>query len=319
MKVSVVIPAFNEEESLQYALPRLFTVLTYCKKIDLCNSFEILIVDDGSTDATQDMVRVFAETLEKSVKKYADIRLIEMIGNQGHMSALTVGYLEFKGDCVISLDADLQDPPEIIPAMIEKFMSTGANCIQTVRVSRKSDTFFKVFTAKYYYLIIKKLTGVQIIPNAADFRLLTRNEAKMIASLPENKKVFRLLIPYFKIKTELIGIDRQKRVAGKSKYTLFKMIKLSIDSLLGFSVKPLRFILFFALCSLGISLAATVYTLIDFFSNRALPGWTSLVLISLFGYSILTIALSVIGEYIGRIYFQLLGRPMHRYREIKSI
>jgi glycosyltransferase involved in cell wall biosynthesis len=316
VKVSAAIPAFNEEEALKISLPIIYRTLLEAKEFNLCDSFEILVINDGSSDGTATRVREFqAEFKDQDFLFDNPVRLINMRGNQGHMKALEAGYQEFSGDCIITLDADMQDPPEVMIQMIRVFQETKCPCVQAARSSRKSDTYFKRTSARVFYKLIRLMTGVSIIPHAADYRLLSRNEAKMIAALPEDKKIFRLLIPYFQIETTIIEITRQERVAGKSKYSFLKMLKLALDSLLGFSIKPLRAILYMALLSILLFIAVAINAVVAWLSNNAVPGWTTIALAGLFGYGTMIIALATIGEYVGRIYFQILDRPSLRYVE----
>jgi len=318
MKVSVGIPAFNEEDAIQITLERVLEVLNNAVSLKLCDSFEVLVVDDGSTDKTKDMVRNFINNLESQTTDNP-IRLIAMQGNQGHMHALEVCLIEFMGECLITLDADMQDPPETIIEMIRIFSQSRVPCVQAVRVSRVEDSFFKRNSARFYYGMIAKLTGVPLIPNAADFRLLAREEAKLIASLPEKSKVFRLLIPYLKIETITVGISRKSRIAGKSKYTLSKMMFLMLDSLIGFSVKPLRGIIYLSIASLFICFAISIHTILVWIRGDTVAGWTTTTLLILYCQSLTMIVLATIGEYLGRIYVQLLGRPKLRYKELNKI
>lgn len=305
----MVIPAFNEEQAIKVTVPMVMSVMNNAVALDLIESYELIIVDDGSTDDTLKVLMQLKTDLANPAKSNSLIRVIQMKGNQGHMKALEAGLLTFEGDCVITLDADMQDPPETIIQMLTLFNEGDVECIQAARGSRNSDTIFKKASADLYYRLIKLLTGIQVIPHAADFRLISKNQARMIANLPENKKVFRLLIPFFKLKTKVVYIDRQQRISGKSKYTLRKMFKLAADSVIGFSVKPLRTILTLALLSTLIFFLAFAYVVLTWATGETLPGWTSIILVVLFGNMNLLIAISAIGEYIGRIYFQLLARP----------
>ncbi len=316
MRAAIVIPAFNEEEAIKVTVPVVFSVLENAVSMDLIESFEIVVVDDGSTDGTPNILESMKINYSNRPSKLTGtLRIIEMKGNQGHMKALEAGLLAFHGDCVITLDADMQDPPETIIQMLSLFKDGNFECIQAARSSRNSDSFFKKATADLYYRVIRSLTGIQVIPHAADYRLISRDQAKMIANLSENKKVFRLLIPFFKLKTKVVYIERQQRISGKSKYTLTKMIKLAADSVIGFSVKPLRTILTLALLSTLVFLVAFAYVLLTWASGKTLPGWTSILLVMLFGNMNLLIAIAAVGEYIGRIYFQLLARPSVLFHE----
>jgi dolichol-phosphate mannosyltransferase len=314
MKLSVVIPVYNEEDVLEISLPIIYANLEKTKKSELCDGFEIIIVNDGSTDKTLEKISQFQKLNQNSDSKI--LRVINMSGNQGHMKALEAGLLEFNGDCVITLDADLQDPPDAIIEMVRIFNETSIPCIQTVRSSRHADSIFKRNTASLYYRIVKILSGVEVIPNAADYRLLAKKEAKLIVNLQEDKKVLRLLVPYLKIQTHILEIERGPRAAGDSKYTLRKMIKLALDSFIGFSVKPLRIVLYMALINCLVFIGVAFAAIFVWLTGRTVAGWTSIALILLLGYTTSMVALAIIGEYIGRIYFHILGRPSIQYKEI---
>jgi dolichol-phosphate mannosyltransferase len=314
MKASIVIPAFNEEDALRASLPVIYKQLINASQEHLITNFEILVINDGSTDDTQNVT----ESFFKDMRKY-DLqnffRVISFPTNQGHMKAITVGMSACEADFVITIDADLQDPPEAIPAIINLYIQTLTPCIQTVRVNRAQDTFLKRHSASLYYNLIKKITGVAIVPHAADFRLLANREAKMLASLSEHKKIFRLLVPYFAIPTLQYPIERATRVAGRSKYSLRKMMALAIDSLLAFSTKPLRWIMLFSASSLGLFLLFATYALYKWRKEEIAPGWTSISIVISFGFTVTLCSLWIIGEYIARIYNLVLNRPTLEYSE----
>jgi dolichol-phosphate mannosyltransferase len=315
MKVSLVIPVFNEEAVLEVSLPILYATLESLISLELCNSFEMLLVDDGSTDNTLKKIRIFRDSLSASQLEN-EIRIIKMLSNHGHMKAIEAGIRESDGDCIITIDADLQDPPEAIIEMIRIFNDTSISCVQTFRETRETDSLFKRISANIFYKIIRLFTGVSVVPHAADFRLLSKKEAKMIVDLPEEKKIFRLLIPYLNIPTQTLAIERKNRAAGESKYTLMKMIKLALDSALGFSIKPLRLIMYLAIFSTLMFFLIAMNAIRVWLSGSAVQGWTSITLVVLFGYATTSMALATIGEYVGRIYFHMLGRPAMFYSEI---
>ncbi len=315
MKVSVVIPVFNEEEVLEVSLPIIHATLENLISLKLCDSFEMILVDDGSTDKTLTKIRVFRDSLQP-IRSGSEVRLIKMFSNHGHMKSIEAGIRESLGDCIITIDADLQDPPEAIIEMVRIFKETSISCVQTFRQTRETDTTLKRISANIFYRAIRLFTGVSVVPHAADFRLLSKKEAKKIVNLPEEKKIFRLLIPYLKIPTKTLPIERKIRAAGESKYTLMKMIKLALDSALGFSIKPLRLIMYIAMFSTLVFILLAINTIVVWLSGGAVHGWTSIILIILFGYITTTTALAIIGEYVGRIYFQMLGRPTMFYAEI---
>jgi polyisoprenyl-phosphate glycosyltransferase len=316
LKVSIIIPAFNEETALQVTLPAVFQVLSNGIASGMLESYEILVIDDGSTDKTIEVVKSLMdhELLEVDCR----LRLISMRGNQGHMKALEAGYNEFLGDCVITMDADMQDPPSALLGMLSIYIESKVSCVQAVRTSRTKDSLYKRTTASAYYFLVKLLTGVNVTPHAADFRLLSREDAKLIAGLKEHNKIYRLLIHDLKIPTKIFEIQRDSRVSGKSKYTNRKMLWLALDSILSFSVKPLRITLYFGMASLLGSFSLGLYFIVSWIKNPATSTHLVFAFFFIFGYSVLMISLAIIGEYIGRIYFHILDRPKIRYVEIED-
>ncbi len=293
--ISVVVPFFNEEDVALSSLRRIEEVLS---KLD--RPSEIIAVDDGSRDGT-------LSVLLAAKSGIGNLRVLSYKRNWGHMAALSLGLRNSRGELVISIDGDLQDPPEYIPELIRTYLEADSSgysvdVVQTVRADRSSDTMFKRNSAAIYYWVIKKLTGVKVTAHAADYRLMNRSSVDLINSMNSSMKVFRVLIPYLGLKVKLFEIRRDSRYAGESKYRLKDMFRLAIDSFLSFSSKPLRLISAAALLlSMLLSVLALLFFLL-WFSGSTIPGWTSIVLLVTALNCFLVATLGLLGEFVGRIY-----------------
>lgn len=306
LAVSIIVPCFNEQEVITTTLEKISNILMLTDF-----SFELVVVNDGSRDSTRDEILKFKE-LNPKLK----VVIVNLRRNYGHMTAIQAGYEHSSGDLLITIDADLQDPPEIIPDMIGKHLEMGADVVQAVRISRTKDTIFKRLTAYLYYKLVKKMTNLNVIMQAADYRLITKDAVQEVLNLPESQKVMRLLVPYMGFNVATVEFQRQSRIAGKSKYTLSKMINLAIDSFLSFSNQPLRLL---SKYSLYMGIWSALLALISIFLHfilHTIPGWTSIVFLLLSGNALLIMSISLIGEYIGKIYVEILQRP--RYLVEKS-
>ena len=293
-----MIPAFNEAEGIINTLKEVINNIPLSFK----NAYEIIVVDDGSTDSTAREVGVFSQTNNA-------IRLVRMRGNQGHMAAITAGLASANGQWILTMDADLQDPPSLIPKMIEITKDTKCEVVQAVRSSRDRDTFFKKFTATIYYRWMQYLMGSKTIPQGADFRLISKKVRDELLALPEKNKVYRLLIPYLGFHVETISFARGERAFGVTKYPLKKMIGLAIDSTISFSSKPLR-----SLTIIGGTLSVTMFVLavataIAQHFVSTVSGWTSIVCLILAGNSLILAGIGLLGEYISKIFDQVQDRP----------
>ena len=308
--LSVVLPAYNEEEIINQSLSKINSVLT-----SINCTYEIIVVDDGSRDKTLE----FLVQLQTSISQ---LRVIKLDRNLGHMAAIAAGLEASIGQFVVTIDSDLQDPPEHIPEMLDlisKNDGTGVKTevVQAIRIDRTNDSRFKRSTAKLYYKLIKLITGVQAIPDAADYRIMSRRVVNTLVALPEKRKIYRLLIPHLGFKTKTIGIKREKRSAGESKYNLRVMFSLALNSMISFTFRPLRLIgvvgFLFALIML---LLAIIYFIL-FLTSSTVPGWTSLILLLLASNAFLFSSIGLLGEYVGRIYQQTQNRPANLWIEIK--
>ena len=308
MELSVVIPAFNESEVIRQTLDRVISVCKSSGKI-----YEIIVVDDGSTDRTREIVVEL-----KSVHK--EIRIAGYEENMGHAIALVSGLKLSLGGLVVTIDADLQDPPEYILTMLQMFEESSLSLrdlsvVQTVRSDRVSDSFFKRTSASAYYFLIKKMTGVKIRPHSADFRMMKRQVVDDIVALPEKNKILRLLIPALGVKIDYLEIRRDERAAGKTKYSIKKMLSLALDSMVSFNFRPLRLLSVLSLILAIIMLLLSVFFFVMYILYGAVPGWTSIVLLVLSSNSFVVFTLGVLGEYLGRSYEILQGRPQRKIHE----
>lgn len=304
MKIAIVIPCYNEEKVLRETFARLQKVCRRMEKTHEGLWVQLLFVDDGSTDATWSIV---AE-LSASSPAVGGLKLAH---NAGHQHALWAG-LEWAAkhvDAAISIDADLQDDVEVIPEMVEKFL-TGADIVFGVRKERSTDTFFKRHTAQFFYRLMAGLGG-EIVYNHADYRLMSRRALQALMLFPEQNLFLRGMVKSLGFNQECVYYDRAERYAGESKYPLRKMISFALDGITSFSVRPLRYIVILGLVFMLMAVVAIVYGLLSFASGSALPGWTSLMVSLWFiGGAILT-AVGIIGEYVGKIYSEVKHRPRY--------
>ncbi len=300
-KISVIVPMYFEEAVVSECYSRLKEVLINLKKYE----YEIIFVDDGSRDQTLTI-------LEKIALANKNVKIISFSRNFGHQAAVGAGLRYSTGDAVIIIDADLQDPPELIPQMIELW-ENGNDVIYAKRKSREGETKFKLFTAKMFYRILNDLSDVSIPKDTGDFRLADRKVVDVINSLPEHDKFFRGLFSWVGFKQAPIEYERKERFAGETKYPLNKMIKLAKDGIFSFSTKPLRFVTKLGIISMIISILILIYSLLSFAFdwNNLTAGWTSIMVTITFFAGVQLISLGMIAEYIGRIYEESKNRPSY--------
>jgi len=301
--LTIVVPCYNEEEILPDTfteLSHLLLDLIYEKLIS--DQSRILFVDDGSKDHTWDLI--YKEGLRNK-----HIRGLKLSRNVGHQHALLAGLSTAKdsSDCVISIDADLQDDIEIIREFIQKF-SEGYEIVYGVRRSRKTDSFFKRSTAEGFYKLMQKM-GVELIYNHADYRLMSRRAIHELERFKEVNFFLRGIVPLIGLKSSVVYYDRKERKAGSSKYPLKKMLAFAFDGITSFSVTPIRFVLILGLVSFLVSLVCGTYFLTLKFLGKTEIGWASLIIsIWLIG-GLQLIAIGLIGEYVGKIYKESKHRP----------
>ena len=300
-KVSVVIPMYYEEEVANECYNKVSSILKNLENYD----YEIIFVNDGSKDRT-------LEILEDVAKKDEKTKVISFSRNFGHQAAVTAGLKEVTGDAIVIIDADLQDPPELIPDML-KFWEQGNEVIYGKRKTRKGESHFKLFTAKMFYKTLNALSDVEIPKDTGDFRLVDRKVVDVVNSLPEHNKFLRGLFSWVGFKQIPYEYERQERFAGKTKYPLKKMLKLASDGIISFSNKPIKLVGALGMFSIVISILLLVYAIISYIFklNNLSAGWTSIIVAITFFAGVQLLSLWVISEYIGRIYDEAKGRPQY--------
>lgn len=297
--VSVVVPCFNEEAVLQQTNCRLKQVLE-----QLPVDFEIIYVDDGSDDSTPELLRQF----------HADdvrVRVIQLSRNFGHQVAITAGLEHTLGEAVLLIDADMQDPPEVIPEMISRW-ADGCDVAYGIRTERAGETSFKLWTAKWFYKLIDILANIKIPIEAGDFRLMDRKVVDAVLEMPERDRFLRGMVSWVGFKQVAVPYRRASRLAGTTKYPLSRMVRLALDGILSFSVLPLRLAMLagFSVSALAV-IGAVIALSFRLFTNRWVTGWTSLLLAILFMGGVQLVCVGIIGEYLGRIYGESKHRPLY--------
>ncbi len=295
--ISVVIPCHNEEPVLDALMARLIPVM------ESLGEYELIFVDDGSRDGTLAKLGEYASA-------NPSVKVLSFSRNFGHQAAISAGIDHSSGDCVITMDADLQDPPEVIPKMVEKWRE-GFHLVYGYRVSRGKDTPFKIITARLFYSLMKVLSGVDVPQDSGDFRLMDRALADQIRGLREHHRMLRIFTAWTGFSSTGVPYERGDRVAGQTKYTLGRMIRFAWDGITSFSYRPLQIATWLGLASALIAFAGIVWVITVKAIGRAIPGWTSLAVLILFIGGIQLLVLGVIGEYLGRIYDEVRVRPLY--------
>ena len=300
-KISVVIPMYYEEKVVEECYNRLKNVLEKLNNYD----YELIFINDGSQDNTLFL-------LEEIASKNPKVKVISFSRNFGHQAAVTAGLKFVSGDAIVIIDADLQDPPEKIPEMLELW-ENGYEVIYAKRKSRKGESAFKLLTAKMFYKTLNALSDVEIPKDTGDFRLVDRKVVDVINSLPEHNKFLRGLFSWVGFKQKAYEYERQERFAGKTKYPLKKMLKLASDGIISFSTKPIKLVGALGILSIFISIIILIYALISYIFklNDLSAGWTSIMVAITFFAGVQLLSLWVISEYIGRIYDEAKGRPQY--------
>ncbi|MDD4493729.1 MAG: glycosyltransferase family 2 protein [Eubacteriales bacterium] len=304
---SVIVPVFNEELVIEETYKRLKAVMDGIGK-----SNEIVFVNDGSRDGSADII-------SKICDFDSNVKLINFSRNFGHQIAITAGMDFSAGNSVVIIDADLQDPPEVIPLMLNKW-EEGYDIVYGKRTKREGETGFKKFTAKMFYRFLKKMTDVDIPVDTGDFRLIDRKVCDALKKIGERNRYVRGLISWLGFRQTAVEFERQKRFAGETKYPFKKMMKFAFDAIASFSYKPLKLASISGIFISFFSFIYLIYVLIvRLFSGSIVPGWASFLAISLLFNGIILIILGIIGEYIGRIYDEAKGRPLYIVRETKNL
>lgn len=306
IQYSIIVPMYNEEEVIATTFGRLKEVMDTTGE-----TYELIFVNDGSKDSSVAIISELA-------KQHNEIVLIDFSRNFGHQVAITAGMDYAKGNAVIIIDADLQDPPEIMLEMIKKWKQ-GFEVVYGKRIKRKGETWFKKSTAKLFYRLLRSLTNVDVPTDTGDFRLIDRKVCDVLKGLKEKNRFIRGLISWIGFKQTSVEFVREERFAGVTKYPLKRMVKFALDGITSFSYKPLRIATYIGFI---ISFFSFLYLVIivfqRLFTDTTTAGWTSIVAINLLFNGIILILLGVIGEYIGRIYDESKDRPLYIVREVVS-
>lgn len=309
MKLAIVSPCYNEEEVLESSARRLLGVLDGMVAAGsvAADSF-IIFVNDGSRDRTWEIIRRLHE---------ADVRVkgLCLARNVGHQSAIMAGMMEAKdmADAVITIDADLQDDLRAIPKMVDEFVG-GYDVVYGVKVQRAADPLLKRLSAAAFYKLQAGL-GVDSVSNHADFRLMSRRALQMLAGYSERNIYLRGLIPLIGLDATTVADTISERAAGKSKYTLGKMLSLALDGITSFSVKPIYCILYVGLAFILVSIAIGIYVAHAIVAGTAVPGWSSLILSVWLVGGIVLLSVGVVGAYVGKIYNEVKRRPLYNIKE----
>lgn len=302
--VSVVVPCFNEEAVIQATYRRLVEVLGALSDIE----FELVFVDDGSRDRTPALLRGFQSSDSR-------VRAVLFSRNFGHQMAVTAGVEHTSGDAVVLIDADLQDPPEVIEQMIALWRR-GVDVVYGTRATRDGESALKLWTAKKFYRGINRISDTAIPIDTGDFRLMDRKVVDAFLAMPERDRFVRGMVAWLGFKQESVQYKRAARFAGETKYPWRKMIRFALDGVLSFSLTPLRLAIWIGFTTAGIAVLGVIYALlVRLFTNQWVPGWTLLFIACLAIGGVQLVCMGAVGEYVGRIYGEVKRRPLYVVRE----
>lgn len=303
--LSVVIPCYNEAECLEALHARVSAAAHAAVGAD----HEIVLVNDGSRDASWDVMQRLSA---------ADPRLVavNLSRNHGHQLALTAGLDLCAGEQILIIDADLQDPPELLSEMRAVMAAEGADVVYAVRRKREGETFFKQVTAAAFYRVLDRVTDTPIPLDTGDFRLMSRRALDALLSLPEQARFIRGMVAWVGFRQVPFLYDRHERHAGETKYPLSKMLRFAFDAVTGFSTAPLRWASHIGIALFFLSFLLLIYIAVGFFTGSAVQGWTSLMLITVFLGAVQMLVLGMIGEYLGRLYVESKRRPLYLVADV---
>ncbi len=302
--LSIVVPVYNEQEVIDETFRRLSAVFK-----DFFMKVEYIFINDGSKDNTYFKLKEIAS-------RNPEVRVINFARNFGHQIAITAGMDYAKGDAIVIIDADLQDPPEVILEMVDKWKE-GYEVVYGKRLHRDGETFFKKVTAKTFYRFLDSMTDVKLPVDVGDFRLIDRKVCDAMKCLPERSRYVRGLVSWVGFKQTSVEYHREKRFAGETKYPLKKMLKLAGDGIFSFSYKPLKLATFIGMLVSICSFIYLVVVLIQrFVKNDVVSGWASSIAVTLFLNGVMLIVIGIMGEYVGRIYEEVKARPLYIIGEL---
>jgi polyisoprenyl-phosphate glycosyltransferase len=301
MRLSVVVPCYNEQDVLATLHARLTGV---CSEFE---PYEIVLVDDGSRDQTWLRMRELTE-------KDNHVVAVRLSRNHGHQVALSAALDQAAGERIVIMDADLQDPPELLPSMMQ-MMDEGAEVVYARRRRRAGESRFKLATAHLFYRVLRVLSDVEIPEDTGDFRMISRRVADLLSAMPERHRYIRGMVSWLGFEQRPLFYDRDPRVAGVSQYPLKKMVRLAADGITSFSIKPLRVASVLAFILASFALAGLVFILFGWWLQKPVQGWASLAVTVLFLGAMQLFVLGIIGEYLGRLFIESKGRPLYLIAE----
>ena len=304
--VSLVVPVFNESEVIGAFCQRSTAALASLDGLD----YEILFIDDGSRDGSYAQLAAFAAENPR-------IRVIKFSRNFGHQIAISAGIDHAAGDCVVIIDADLQDPPEVIAALVAEWRS-GSDVVYGVRSDREGETFIKLKTASMYYKLLGRLTKIEIPPNVGDFRLLSRRVVDHLKQLREKDRFVRGLVSWIGFKQTGVPYKRDRRYAGETKYPFRKMLKFAFDGITSFSTVPLKLATWIGYAAAVVAVLYLLSVFVQWLLGYTVEGWATIMVAMLFLGSVQLICLGILGEYLGRVFNEVKPRPMYVIEEVLS-
>ena len=307
-KVTIIVPAYNEEESLPFLYERLYKLMDNVTNYE----FEVLFINDGSNDKTLELIKEYRE-------KDKRINYVDFARNFGKETAMIAGLDYATGDCVIFVDADLQDPPELIPEML-KYWEEGYDDVYAQRKSRKGETWLKKLTSKMYYRILQSLTKVPIQKDTGDFRLLDRRCVNALRKMRETGRNSKSMFSWIGYNKKAILYDRDPRIAGSTKWNYAKLINLAIDGITSFTTSPLRISTFLAIPTFLALIVYFIYVIIKCIRlSIAIQAFQAIILLILFFSGIQILLFGIVGEYLGRIFNESKNRPLYLIKEYNEI
>ncbi len=300
--LSLVIPIYNEEEILPELGRRLKELFADLPAVG--DSWEVVLVNDGSVDRSLQLLRELA-------REDSRFKVISFSRNFGHQVAITAGIDRAEGDAVVIMDADLQDPPEVVREMVDRWQA-GHDVVYGVRRSRSGETWFKKVTAAIYYRLLNTLLGIAIPVDTGDFRLMARPVVIALRALRERHRFVRGMVAWLGFRQTAVYYDRAARFAGETKYPLRKMLRFAVDGITSFSVFPLRLATWLGALAGLLAVAAGAWAIyVKFYVRGVVPGWTTLMMFIAFGSAVQLFVIGILGEYLGRIYEEIKRRPLY--------
>ena len=297
-RISIVVPVYNEEENIEHFAHSVAEVME-----SLPYAYEILFIDDGSRDRSREILRELGA-------RDAHVQSIFLARNSGHQIALTCGTDHADGDAVVTMDGDMQHPPELLPVLLAKW-EEGFEIVQTVRLTTEGASLFKRLTSKYYYRLLNALSDVEIQEGGSDFRLMDRKAVLALRRYREHARFIRGIVGSMGFRKITVEFVAHERFAGYSKFSLHKMISFALDGILAYSVQPLRIAFYAGLLSALLAVLLFLHVLFETLSGATVPGWSTIVVCSLFFGGMQMMLLGICGEYIARILQEVKNRPLY--------